>query len=105
MEVRRVPRVAVDWKVTLRMDKQVTHGRALQFSEYGMLVAPPEVAQVGQHYDLMFNVPGLPAAIKVRGIGVYSTAKGVGIRFEQVPPDVTTALRAYLTSIVPSPGA
>ena len=97
MEHRRVPRVAVDWKVSLHLGKEVTHGRAQQCSEYGMLVTPPEAAQVGQRYELLFAVPGQRTSFRVRGIGVYSSAKGVGIRFEHVAPEVTAALRSYLS--------
>lgn len=99
MEQRRVPRLAVDWKVSLHLGKQVTHGRAVQFSEYGMLIAPPEIAQVGQRYELLFAVPGHRGSFRVRGVGVYSSAKGVGVRFEHVPAEVTTALRNCLTGL------
>lgn len=98
-EQRKVPRVAVDLKVSLHLGKQITHGQALQFSEYGMLVGPPEVGQVGQRYDLLFNLPGQRSAFRLRGIVVYSTGKGVGIRFESVPPEVTTTFRNYLTDL------
>ena len=40
-EKRKVARVAVDWKVSLRLGRQVAHGRVVEFSEYGMLAVPP----------------------------------------------------------------
>lgn len=99
MEKRRVPRTTVDWKVSVRFGKQVTQGRALQMSEYGMMVAPPEAAQVGQRCELTFAVPGQKDTLKIRGIGVYTTPRGVGIRFEQVPPDITATLRNHLSNM------
>ena len=90
--------MAVDWKVTLHLGRQVTRGQVVQFSEYGMLVAPPEVAQAGQRYELLFNVPGHRGAFRVRGFAVYSSPKGVGVRFESVPPEVTTTFRNYMAS-------
>lgn len=101
-EKRKVPRVPVDLKVALHQGKQVAHGQALQFSEYGMLVGPAEVAQVGQRYDLLFNLPGQRNAFRVRGVVVYATGKGVGIRFESVPPEVTNTFRTYLTGLASS---
>ena len=90
--------MAVDWKVTLHLGRQVTRGRVVQFSEYGILVAPPEVAQAGQRYELLFNVPGHRSAFRLRGFVVYSSSKGVGVRFESVPPEVTTTFRNYMAS-------
>ncbi len=97
MEQRRVRRVPIDWKVTLHLGKQVTYGRALQFSEYGMLVTPADAAQVGQRYDVLFTLPGQRSSFRVRGIGVYTSPAGVGIRFEHVPPEITTVLRNFVS--------
>lgn len=96
---RRAPRVAVDWKVSLHQGKEVTHGRAIQFSEYGMLVTPPEVAEVGKRYELLFTLPGHRSSLRIKGIVVYTTDKGAGIRFEQVPPEISATLRSQFTSL------
>ena len=100
MDKRRVPRVPVQLKVTVRQGKQApAHGNATQFSEYGMLLSPAEIAQVGQRYDLQFSLPGQRGSYQVRGVGVYATVTGVGIRFEHVPSDVTAALRQYVSTV------
>jgi hypothetical protein len=89
-------------KVTVRQGKQAAHGEATQFSEYGMLLSPAEIAQVGQRYDLQFSLPGQRGSYNVRGVGVYATVTGIGIRFEHVPADVTTALRQYISMVADS---
>ena len=97
-EKRKVARVAVDWKVSLRLSRQVAHGRVVEFSEYGMLAVPPDVAQAGQRYELAFALPGHRSQFRVRGIVVNSSPRGVGIRFESVPPEVTATFRNYMAS-------
>lgn len=99
MEKRRVRRVEVDLKVSIRQGKQVAQGRAKQFSEYGMLVEPSEVGQAGQRYDLSFALPGHRAHFRLKGIAVYATGKGVGIRFEHVPRETTGAFRSYIQGL------
>ena len=97
-EKRKVARVAVDWKVSLHRGREVAHGRVVQFSEYGMLAVPPEVAQAGRRYELVFTLPGHRSQFRVRGFVVNSSPRGVGIRFESVPPEVTATFRNYMAS-------
>ncbi len=98
MDKRRVLRIPVDWEVSLRHGKQVIHGRALQFSEFGMMVGPADVAQVGKRYEVTFALPGHRSQFRMRGFVVYGTAKGVGVRFESVPPEVTASFRQFVQS-------
>ncbi len=105
MDKRRVPRVAVQMKVTVRQGKQAAQGEATQFSEYGMMLSPAEIAQVGQRYDLQFSLPGQRGSYHLRGIGVYATVTGVGIRFEHVPAEVIAALRQYISTVSDTAGS
>ncbi len=99
MERRHSLRVSVDWDLTLRQDRAVSRGRVVEFSEYGLLAHPSEIGKLGERYQLSFTVPTYPQQFEVRGVVVYLTAKGVGIRFESVAPEVTSAFRRCVKAI------
>lgn len=98
-------RVPVNWEISLQQGDQVTKARALEFSEFGLLVGPPDIVRVGQRYDVSLPLPGQRAPIRVSGYVVYSTARGVGIRFERVSPELTAVFRDYMKRHMPAPPA
>jgi hypothetical protein len=96
MEQRRSIRIPVNWELKLQQGNQVARANAIQFSEYGMLVVPPEAAQVGQRYKIHFSLPGGDKTFRLRGYAVYTGPRGVGVRFEFVPAEITAEFRRFM---------
>lgn len=105
MEQRQLLRLSVDWDLTLRQEEHSTHGRVLQFSEQGMFASPGDAARVGQHYDLTFSLPGYTTPFHLHALAAYATPQGVGLLFEQVPPEITVILRDYVKNYRPGQAA
>lgn len=102
MERRRSIRIPVRWELTLRHGEKVIRGAARQFSEYGMLIGPPEAFEIGQRYNVSFSLPGDKKVFQVRGFAVTAGPNGVGLRFEFVPPEITAEFRRYVNAVQPN---
>lgn len=96
MVQRRVRRIPVDWSLSVRLGEKVAHGRAVQFSEQGMLVGPSELAKPGEHCELSFYVPGLRSPFRVSALALYSNRKGIAFRFEHLSSEVIAFFREYI---------
>ena len=99
-EKRRVPRIPVDFPVTITWGRKQYRWQARELSEYGILVASPKVASpsqelVGEDVQLALSLNLKDPPFSLLGVAVYSTDAGVGIRFKNVSPENQVTLRAY----------
>ena len=60
------------------------------------MVGPAELFEVGKRYEVSFQLPGHKTPYHLRGITVYATLKGVGMRFEAMSAEVTAEFRAFV---------
>jgi len=94
-ERRRVPRIPVDFPVTVGSGRKQHRCQAKELSEYGVLVAAPIKELVGQEVQIGLLLNPGEKPLSVDGTIVYGTETSVGIRFKNVPPDDQQTLRAY----------
>lgn len=94
-EKRRVPRIPVDFPVTVASGRKQHRGQAKELSEYGVLVASQIKELVGQEVQIGLLLNPGEKPLSVDGTVVYGTDTSVGIRFKNVPPDDQQTLRAY----------
>ena len=94
-ERRRVPRIPVDFPVTLTVGRKQYRGQACEFSEYGILLTSPNKELVGDEVQVALSLNPNEAPLSVTGMVVYATDSGIGIRFKNVPTEDQLTLRAY----------
>ena len=94
-ERRRVPRVPVDFPVTIVSGKQQHRLQAREFSEYGILVSASHKELIGQEVQVGLTLNPGESAISVNGTVVYGTDTSIGVRFKNVPSEDQQTLRAY----------
>ena len=94
-ERRRVPRIQVEFPVTVAWGRKQHKWQVKEFSEYGILVASPSKELVGQEVQLGLSLNPSEGPLTVQGTVVYGTDTSVGIRFKNVPADEQRILRAY----------
>ncbi len=94
-ERRRVPRVPVDFPVTIVSGKQQHRLQAREFSEYGILVSASHKELIGQEVQVGLTLNPGESAISVDGTVVYGTDTSIGVRFKNVPAEDQQTLRAY----------
>ena len=94
-ERRRVPRIQVEFPVTVALGRKQHKCQAEEFSEYGILVASASKELVGQEVQLGLSLNPSEGPLTVGGTVVYGTDTSIGIRFKNVPPEEKRILRAY----------
>ncbi len=93
---RRVPRIPVDFPVTLTWGRKRIRCRAREFSEFGILLTPPQKELVGENIQLDLTLEPPSPALSLSGVVVYAVDKGIGVRFENVSPDQQAPLKNYV---------
>ncbi len=91
----------VDLEVSIGAAGKKHRTRAVQMSEFGMLVGPFEnpAAVLAKHVELDFYLPGGKKGQKplhLKGNVAYVAGNTAGIRFDSVPEDVKAALREFV---------
>ena len=94
-ERRRVPRVSVDFPITLLWRQKEHRLKAREFSEYGILVSASHKEMIGQEVQVGLALNPGESPISVDGTVVYGTDTSIGIRFKNVPSEDQQTLRAY----------
>ena len=94
-ERRRVPRIPVDFPVTLVWGRKQYRFQAREFSEYGALVAAINKELIGQDVQIGLSLNQGERPLVVDGTVVYGTETALGIRFKNVPAEDQQTLRAY----------
>jgi hypothetical protein len=94
-ERRRVPRIAVDFPVTLALGKKQYRFQACEFSEYGILVAAIHKELIGHEVKIGLLLNQGESAVLVDATVVYGTDTALGVRFKNVPAEDQQTLRAY----------
>ena len=90
-----MPRIQVEFPVTVTWGRKQHKSQAKELSEYGILVAPSQKELVGQEVQLGLSLNPNEGPLTVQGIVVYGTDTSIGIRFKNVPADEQRILRAY----------
>lgn len=93
---RRVVRLKVDWPVKVESDGKKLDGRALEFSEHGILVGPWNIASERQRCELSFALPGQSRTVQIRARAIYTTPRGVALRFERPSGELVAEFRRYV---------
>jgi PilZ domain len=91
-------RVVVDFSAILTVDGRRFQCRALQLSEFGILLEPPYPDLVGRdiHVKLILESPHPPLFLP--GIVAFASKEGLEIRFKNIPPDQRFSLRSYVNA-------
>lgn len=92
---RRVPRIQVEFPVTVSQGRKQQRCQAKELSEYGIMVATPAKELVGQEVQLGLTLNPNEGPLAVDGTVVYGTDTSIGIRFKNVPQEEQRILRAY----------
>ena len=95
-ERRRVPRIKVDFPVTVKWDRKQYKWRAVEFSEYGILLVAPQKELVGQEINIQLTLEPPDTPLALQGMVVYSIAAGLGVRFKNVSPQQQAILTHYV---------
>lgn len=94
-ERRRVPRVSVDFPITLKWRRKEHRLQAREFSEYGILVSAAHKEMIGQEVQIGLTLNPEESPLNVDGTVVYGTDTSIAIRFKNVPSDDQRTLRSY----------
>ena len=94
-ERRRVPRVSVDFPITLTWRRKEHRLQARELSEYGILVSAAHKELIGQEVQIGLTLNPGESPLSVGGTVVYGTDTSIGIRFKNVPSEDQQTLRAY----------
>ena len=94
-EKRRVPRIPVNFPVTVALGRKQHRCEAKELSEYGILVATPSKDLVGQEVQIRLSLNPNESPLAVEGVVVYGTDTSIGIRFKNVPREEQQILRSY----------
>ena len=90
-----MPRIQVEFPVTVAWGRKQHKSQAKEFSEYGILLASPQKELVGQEVQLGLSLNANESPLAVAGTVVYGTETSIGIRFKNVPQEEQRILRAY----------
>ncbi|MBI4442723.1 MAG: PilZ domain-containing protein [Acidobacteria bacterium] len=95
-ERRRVPRIKVDFPVTVNWGRRQYKWQAVEFSEYGILLVAPHKELVGQEISIQLTLEPPDTPLALQGMVVYSIAAGLGVRFKNVSMQQQAILTHYV---------
>jgi hypothetical protein len=95
-QIRRVPRVSVDFPVVLTHGKKRFNFKAVQLSEFGVLVGPPRKELVGEDVGAELSLEPPSPSVSVSGVVFYAVDDGIGVRFESMSPAQQAILKEYV---------
>jgi uncharacterized protein (TIGR02266 family) len=101
---REHERFSVDLEVSLGSEHNFYAGLAENLSAGGVFIATHQLQKVGSKIDLSLRMPDSEEAFhlvgEVRWVRVYNeqsdTPPGLGIRFNELSPEVTAAINRFL---------
>lgn len=93
---RHYLRVRVDFPAILTFGETRFHCRALDLSEFGVLVGPAHPHLVGQVVGVKFIFEPPRPALFLSGFVAFLSSEGLGIRFRNVSTDQACSLRSYV---------
>jgi uncharacterized protein (TIGR02266 family) len=99
----------VELEVTLESEHNFYLGLTENLSEGGLFIATHLLRPIGATVAVSLKLPNSPQPISatgtVRWVRQYSetsdTGPGIGIRFEQLPPEHTNVIRQFLAARTP----
>ena len=97
-EKRRVPRIQVDFPVTVTWGQKQYRWKAREFSEYGILLLSTRKELVGEEIHLSLLLDNTQSALDLVGVVAYTTDIGLGVRFKNVRPEDHVTLKYYVLS-------
>jgi len=97
-ERRRVPRIEVDFPVTVTWGQKQYRWKASEFSEYGILLLSTRKELVGEEIHLSLFLDNSQPSLDLIGVVAYTTDRGLGVRFKNVRPEDHVTLKYYVLS-------
>ena len=97
-ERRRVPRIGVDFSVSVTWGQKQYRWKAREFSEYGILLLSTRKELVGEEIRLSLSLDDTQPALDLVGVVAYTTDIGLGVRFKNVRPEDHITLKYYVLS-------
>ena len=97
-EKRRVPRIEVDFPVTVTWGQKQYRWKAREFSEYGILLLSTRKELVGEEIRLSLSLDDTQPALNLVGVVAYTTDIGLGVRFKNVRPEAHITPKYYVLS-------
>ncbi|MBI2815648.1 MAG: PilZ domain-containing protein [Acidobacteria bacterium] len=98
LEKRRTIRIPVDFPTRVTAGKKKFSCKALEFSEYGILIASDRNDLVGTDVELDLLLESANKPVSLQGVVVYSIDAGLGIRFKNITEEHRTLLKSYVHS-------
>lgn len=95
---RRVPRIQVDFPVTVTWGQKQFRWKAREFSEYGILLLSTRKELVGEELRLSLSLDDTQPSLDLVGVVAYTTDIGLGVRFKYVRPEDHVTLKYYVLS-------
>ena len=97
-EKRRYARLPFHTTVTCEVNKKTIKLGSINISTGGMLIEPSEALQVGQEFDLEFNLPEVKNSLKVRAQALHRHPKdGVGVKFINLSVEDGQAIERFIS--------
>ena len=95
-ERRRVPRISVDFPVTITCKGKQYRWQASEFSEFGILLDSKQKGLVGEDVEVELKLNAADPALSLNGIVVYAKNAGIAVRFKNVSFDEHRQLKSYI---------
>jgi len=95
-QTKRPPRVSVDLPVILIFEEEQFRCRAVQLSEFGILVVPTYRDRVGKSVQLRLILEPPNPSLFLSGIVAFATSGELGIRFKDISQDQLLQLKRYV---------
>lgn len=91
-----MPRIKVDFPVTVKWGRKQYKWRAIELSEYGILLAASQKELVGEELRLQLMLEPQDSPLVLQGVVVYAADGGVGVRFKNLQPSEQATLKDYV---------
>jgi len=96
-ERRRVPRIPVEFPVTLLQGRKHHKVKAIECSEFGILLTPALKELVGENVQVALSLEQKKSSsLSIPGVVAYASEIGIGIRFKNVPAEQQAILKEYV---------
>jgi hypothetical protein len=96
LERRKMPRIPVNFGVTVTCEDRRYNSQAREFSESGVFVSAEDKGLVGKLVMLDLALTPQDSALSLKGVVVYATESGVGIRFRNPSRDQLSVLKNFI---------
>jgi hypothetical protein len=78
--------------------KKKLNCKALEFSEFGILLTSTHKELVGQEVEVGLTLDSLEGILSLKGIVAYATEAGLAVRFKDITEEQRASLNDYVLS-------